>query len=59
MSMVYRSKNEVVYDELHRAIIRGEYASGTRIVIDDAAAKFGSVLSLSAKHCVNLRQMVL
>ncbi|MCO5188324.1 MAG: GntR family transcriptional regulator [Anaerolineae bacterium] len=41
MSMVYRSKNEVVYDELHRAIIRGEYASGTRIVIDDAAAKFG------------------
>ena len=41
MSTVFRSKNEVVYDLLHQAIIRGDYKPGERVIIDDVAAKLG------------------
>ena len=41
MSTLFRSKNEVVYDLLHQAIIRGDYTPGERIVIDDVASKIG------------------
>lgn len=41
MSTVYRSKNEIVYEHLHRAVLRGEYLPGERIVIDDVATKLG------------------
>lgn len=41
MSTVFRSKNEVVYDLLHQAIIRGDYKPGERVVIDDVASKLG------------------
>jgi DNA-binding GntR family transcriptional regulator len=41
MSTLFRSKNEVVYDVLHQAIIRGDYQSGERVVIDDVAARLG------------------
>ncbi len=41
MSMVFRSKNEIVYDHLHAAILRGEYKPNERIVIDDIAGKMG------------------
>jgi DNA-binding GntR family transcriptional regulator len=41
MSTIFRSKNEVVYDLLHQAIIQGDYRAGARVVIDDVAAKLG------------------
>lgn len=41
MSTVFRSKNEVVYDLLHQAILRGDYQQGERVVIDDVAVKLG------------------
>jgi DNA-binding GntR family transcriptional regulator len=41
MSIIFRSKNEVVYDLLHQAIVRGDYKSGERVVIDDVASKLG------------------
>jgi DNA-binding GntR family transcriptional regulator len=41
MSTVFRSKNEVVYDLLHQAIIRGDYKPGERVIIDDVASKLG------------------
>jgi DNA-binding GntR family transcriptional regulator len=39
MGSLFRSKNQVVYDLLHLAILKGEYAPGERIVIDDLAVK--------------------
>lgn len=39
MSTLFRSKNEVVYDLLHQAIIRGDYKPGERIVIDELASR--------------------
>jgi DNA-binding GntR family transcriptional regulator len=44
MSTIFRSKNEVVYDLLHQAILRGDYQPGERLIIDDVASK----LSVSA-----------
>lgn len=41
MSTLFRSKNEVVYNLLHRSIIHGEYRPGERMVIDDLAGKLG------------------
>ena len=41
MSTVFRSKNEVVYDLLHQAILQGEYQPGERVVIDEVASKLG------------------
>lgn len=41
MSTAFRSKNEVVYDVLHQAILQGDYQPGERIVIDDVASKLG------------------
>ncbi|MCA9949582.1 MAG: GntR family transcriptional regulator [Anaerolineales bacterium] len=41
MSIIFRSKNEVVYNELHQAILHGDYQPGERIVIDDVASQFG------------------
>lgn len=41
MKAIYKSKKEIVYDELRNAILHGNYAPGTRIVIDDAAQKLG------------------
>jgi DNA-binding GntR family transcriptional regulator len=41
MTTLFRSKNEVVYDLLHRSIIQGEYRPGERMVIDELAGKLG------------------
>jgi DNA-binding GntR family transcriptional regulator len=41
MSTVFRSKNEVVYDLLHQAIIRSDYKPGERVIIDEVAANLG------------------
>ena len=41
MNTIFRSKNEVVYDILHQAILRGDYQPGERVVIDDVASKLG------------------
>lgn len=41
MTLKYQSKNELVYETIRDAIIRGEYAPGARIVIDELAAKLG------------------
>jgi len=41
MSLNYRSKNQVVYETIRDAIISGEFAPGSRIVIDDLADKLG------------------
>jgi DNA-binding GntR family transcriptional regulator len=41
MTLKYQSKNQLVYETIRDAIIRGEYAPGERIVIDDLAAKLG------------------
>ncbi|MCI0395247.1 MAG: GntR family transcriptional regulator [Chloroflexi bacterium] len=41
MSTLFRSKNEVVYDLLHKSIIQGEYRPGERMVIDELAGKLG------------------
>jgi DNA-binding GntR family transcriptional regulator len=41
MSTLFRSKNEVVYELLHRSIIHGEYRPGERMVIDELAGKLG------------------
>ena len=41
MSTIFRSKNEVVYDLLHQAILRGDYQPGERVVIDEVASKLG------------------
>lgn len=37
----FRSKNELVYDALHTAIIRGDLGPGSRLVIDELAASLG------------------
>jgi len=39
MGTIFRSKNEVVYDLLHQAIIRGDYKPDERIVIDELASR--------------------
>ena len=54
MNKVFRSKNEVVYDLLHQAILHGEYEPGERIVIDDVAAKL-DVSSIPVREA--LRQL--
>ena len=36
-----RSKKDATYDLLQTAIIRGEFAPGARIVIDDLAVQMG------------------
>jgi DNA-binding GntR family transcriptional regulator len=41
MRPAFRSKNEVVYDLLRQAIIRGDHAPGTRLVIDELAVSLG------------------
>src|SRR5258708_3627856 len=41
MRLTFRSKNEVVYEQLRIAIISGEYKPGTRLVIDQLAAELG------------------
>lgn len=41
MSTLFRSKNEIVYEELHRAILKKEYKPGDRLVIDELASKLG------------------
>lgn len=41
MPIVFRSKNQVVYDTLRQGIIQGQYQPGTRLVIDDLAATLG------------------
>jgi DNA-binding GntR family transcriptional regulator len=41
MATLFRSKNEVVYDLLHRSIIQGTYKPGQRMVIDDLATQLG------------------
>jgi DNA-binding GntR family transcriptional regulator len=41
MRPAFRSKNEVVYELLRQAIIRGDHAPGTRLVIDDLAVSLG------------------
>ena len=54
MSTLFRSKNEVVYDLLHRAIIRGDFKPGERLVIDDIASNLG-VSSIPVREA--LRQL--
>lgn len=39
MRPVFRSKNELIYSILHQSIIQGEFKPGTRLVIDELAAK--------------------
>lgn len=41
MNNVFRSKNEVVYELLHQAILHGEYQPGERVVIDEVASRLG------------------
>jgi DNA-binding GntR family transcriptional regulator len=41
MATLFRSKNEVVYDLLHKSIIQGEYKPGQRMVIDELATQLG------------------
>ncbi len=41
MKLEFRSKNELVYQRLRKAIIQGEYQPGTRLVIDQLAAELG------------------
>lgn len=41
MGTLFRSKNEVVYELLHKAIIEGDYKPGERIVIDEQASRLG------------------
>src|SRR5262245_40102725 len=36
-----RSKKDATYDLLHAAIVRGDFAPGARLVIDDLAAQLG------------------
>jgi DNA-binding GntR family transcriptional regulator len=39
--IAFRSKNEVVYQQLHKFIITGVYKPGSRLVIDQVAAEIG------------------
>ncbi|MEP7287498.1 MAG: GntR family transcriptional regulator [Chloroflexota bacterium] len=41
MKVSYRSKNALVYDQLRKAIIAGDYKPGTRLVIDQLAIELG------------------
>lgn len=41
MSLHFRSKNEIVYEALRKAIIRGDYPPGSRLVIDQLAVELG------------------
>jgi DNA-binding GntR family transcriptional regulator len=41
MAVTFRSKNEVVYDVLRQSIIRGDYAPGSRLVIDELTSSLG------------------
>src|SRR6476661_204776 len=38
-SVTFRSKKDAIYDTLHAAIVSGELAPDTRLVIDDLAAQ--------------------
>ncbi len=41
MKLEFRSKNAIVYQQLRKSIINGEYAPGARLVIDQVAAELG------------------
>jgi DNA-binding GntR family transcriptional regulator len=41
MKIQFRSKNEIVYEQLRKSIINGDYQAGTRLVIDQIAADLG------------------
>ncbi len=41
MKVAYRSKNELVYEQLRKAIVSGEYKPGARLVIDQLAIELG------------------
>jgi DNA-binding GntR family transcriptional regulator len=41
VSIQYRSKKEIVYEELRKAILRGDYPPGSRLVIDQLAVELG------------------
>ncbi len=41
MKVAFRSKNELVYDQLRSSIISGEYKPGNRLVIDQLAIELG------------------
>src|SRR5579859_2954252 len=66
MRPAFRSKNEAVHDLLLQLIIRGTFAPGQRLVIDDLAAQMGvspipireSLRQLEADGFVNLEPYV-
>ena len=41
MKLEFRSKNEIVYQQLRQAIIQGDFQPGARLVIDQLAAELG------------------
>ncbi len=41
MAIEFRSKKEIVYERLRKAIIQGEYEPGSRLVIDQLAGELG------------------
>ena len=49
----YRSKNQIVYEMMRDAIISGEFAPGSRIVIDDLALQYG-ISHSPIRECLRL-----
>lgn len=41
MKLEFRSKNAIVYEQLRKSIINGDYKPGTRLVIDQLSAELG------------------
>ena len=41
MKLEFRSKNEIVYQQLRKSIIQGDFKPGTRLVIDQLALELG------------------
>lgn len=52
-SKQHRSKNQIIYDKLRDAIISGEFAPGSRIVIDDLAIHYG-ISHSPIRECLRL-----
>ena len=42
MAVAYRTKQELIYQELHDGILKGRYKPGERLDIEEIAAKMGT-----------------
>lgn len=52
-NLKYKNKNQIVYETIREAIVTGEFAPGTRIVIDSLAEQYG-ISHSPIRECLRL-----